>query len=31
VEYSYTFAPSDGRDLSTGRFLVGLALPMGAR
>lgn len=30
VQYDYTFAPDDRRDLSTGRFLVGVALPVGA-
>lgn len=30
VQYDYTFAPDDKRDLSTGRFLVGVALPLGA-
>jgi hypothetical protein len=31
VQYDYTFAPDDTRDLSTGRFLVGLAQPIGSR
>jgi len=31
VEYAYTFAPSSARDLSTGRFLVGVAMPLGTR
>lgn len=30
VQYDYTFAPDDRRVLSTGRFLVGVALPVGA-
>jgi hypothetical protein len=31
VEYAYRFSPDDGRDLSTGRFLVGLVVPVGSR
>jgi len=31
VEYAYRFSPDDGRDLSTGRFLVGLVVPIGSR
>jgi hypothetical protein len=31
VQYDYTFAPGETRDMSTGRFLVGVALPIGAR
>jgi hypothetical protein len=31
VQYDYTFAPGDSYDLPTGRFLIGLALPLGAR
>jgi len=31
VQYNYTFAPGEDRSLATGRFLVGLALPLGSR
>jgi hypothetical protein len=31
VEYAYRFSSDDERDLSTGRFLVGLVVPIGSR
>ena len=31
VQYDYTFAPGEERDLATGRFLVGFAVPVGSR
>lgn len=31
VEYDYRFAPDGGRDLSTSRGLLGIALPIGSR
>jgi hypothetical protein len=31
LEYDYRFAPDDRRDLSTGRFVVGISIPLGRR
>jgi len=31
VQYDYTFAPGEERDLATGRFLVGFGVPVGSR
>lgn len=31
VQYDYCFSPDDRRDLSTGRYLVGIAIPLGTR
>ena len=31
VQYDYTFAHGEERDLATGRFLVGFAVPVGSR
>lgn len=31
VQYDYTFAPGEERDLATGRFLVGFAVPVASR
>jgi hypothetical protein len=30
VEYDYRFVPSDTRDLSTGRYLIALGIPLGS-
>ena len=31
VEYDYRFSPDDRRDLSTGRFVAGIGIPLGRR
>jgi len=31
VQYDYTFAPGEEREVATGRFLVGFAVPLGSR
>jgi hypothetical protein len=31
VEYDYRSSPDDRRDLSTGRFLIGFAVPLAPR
>ena len=31
VEYDYRFAPDERRNLSTGRYLIGIGIPLGAR